>query len=659
MIKRSLSLFYLCLMIVLLTLNACAKMGQPDGGWYDEAPPKVIKTFPEDKAVNVNTKKIQIFFDEYVTLENPTEKVVISPPQLEVPEIKSSGKKIEIKLNDSLKANTTYTVDFSDAIKDNNESNPLGNYTYTFSTSNQIDTLEVSGKVLDAENLEPIKGILVGLYADTSHVAFQKMPMVRFSRTDSRGKFVIKGVAEGNYKVYALQDADANFFFNQKTEKIAFTSQIVIPTFKPDVRQDTIWKDSLRIKNIVQTHYTHFFPDNIVLHAFTEKNTNQYLIKSERKNPNRFSLFFSSENTKLPIIKGEKFSKGNEFYIEPSYRGDTLTYWLKDSMLINTDSLEIELNYLGSDSIGKLVDKVDTLQLIPPLSLERRLKLEQQAFNDWKKKQDKKQKKGEPFETIMPVPKLRVEQKNGSQLAPNQKMQLAFETPITGVDITKVRLLMKKDTLWHSIPYVLDTLTYLKQPDIVPKDMLVRRYFSISSTWVPGNDYKIEMDSLAFVDMYKRSNGKETLMFKVRSETDFGSILFTLRGMKDKSVVAQLLNSSDKVVATRKSKAGVVEFLYLEPGDYYLRIFEDDNDNGVWDTGDYALNKQPEALYYYPEKLQCKAKWDIVKDWNIDKDVHANNKPSALQQQKEEQKHTIQHRNEDRAREKGVEYNEK
>ena len=129
--------------------------------------------------------------------------------------------------------------------------------------------------------------------------------------------------------------------------------------------------------------------------------------------------------------------------------------------------------------------------------------------------------------------------------------------------------------------------------------------------------------------------------------------------MKDKSVVAQLLNSSDKVVTTRKSKAGVVEFLYLEPGDYYLRIFEDDNDNGVWDTGDYALNKQPEALYYYPEKLQCKAKWDIVKDWNIDKDVHANNKPSALQQQKEEQKRTIQHRNEDRAREKGIEYSEK
>ncbi len=96
MIKRSLSLFYLCLMIALLALNACAKMGQPDGGWYDETPPKVIKTFPEDKAVNVNTKKIQIFFDEYVTLENPTEKVVISPPQLEVPDIKSCGKKLEI-----------------------------------------------------------------------------------------------------------------------------------------------------------------------------------------------------------------------------------------------------------------------------------------------------------------------------------------------------------------------------------------------------------------------------------------------------------------------------------------------------------------------------------------------------------------------------------
>ena len=181
--------------LAILLLASCAKMGQPDGGWFDETPPKVIGASPEDKGVNVTSKKINIYFDEYVKIDNPTEKVVVSPPQIEVPEIKTAGKKIQVSLVDSLKPNTTYTIDFSDAISDNNENNPMGNYTYSFSTGEKIDTMEVSGYVLESENLEPIKGILVGLYCDTADSAFRTKPMLRVSRTDSRGRFVIKGVA--------------------------------------------------------------------------------------------------------------------------------------------------------------------------------------------------------------------------------------------------------------------------------------------------------------------------------------------------------------------------------------------------------------------------------------------------------------------------------
>ena len=192
--------FYL---LAFLLLASCAKMGQPDGGWYDETPPKVIGASPADGAINVNQKKINIYFDEFIKLDNPSEKVVVSPPQLEQPEIKGAGKRIQVSLVDSLKANTTYTIDFSDAISDNNEGNPLGNYTYSFSTGTAIDTMEVSGYVLESENLEPIKGILVGLYADHADSAFRAKPMLRVSRTDSRGRFVIKGVAPGSYRIYA------------------------------------------------------------------------------------------------------------------------------------------------------------------------------------------------------------------------------------------------------------------------------------------------------------------------------------------------------------------------------------------------------------------------------------------------------------------------
>ena len=230
------SLFLPFYLLALLLLVSCAKMGQPDGGWFDETPPKVVGATPGDGATKVNQKKINIYFDEFIKLDNPSEKVVVSPPQLEVPEIKGGGKRISISLVDSLKPNTTYTIDFSDAISDNNEGNPMGNYTYSVSTGEVIDTMEVSGCVLESENLEPIKGILVGLYADHADSAFRTKPMLRVSRTDSRGRFVIKGVAPGSYRIYALQDMDGNYMFNQKSEKIAFSHDIIVPSSKPDVR---------------------------------------------------------------------------------------------------------------------------------------------------------------------------------------------------------------------------------------------------------------------------------------------------------------------------------------------------------------------------------------------------------------------------------------
>ena len=205
------SLGFLTALMLLLSFYSCAKMGQPDGGWYDETPPRIVGCTPADKGVGAKQRKVYINFDEYIKMDNATEKVVVSPPQMEAPEIKAEGKRISVTLKDSLKDNTTYTIDFSDAISDNNEGNPLGNYTYSFSTGSEIDTLQVSGHVLDASNLEPVKGILVGLYSDLADSAFTTKPLLRVARTDSRGIFIIKGIKPGNYKVYALQDMDGNY----------------------------------------------------------------------------------------------------------------------------------------------------------------------------------------------------------------------------------------------------------------------------------------------------------------------------------------------------------------------------------------------------------------------------------------------------------------
>ena len=309
--------FYL---FTFLLFVACARMGSPDGGWFDDDPPVVIGSEPADQSTNVKAKKITILFNEYIKLEDATNKVIVSPPQLEMPEIKAAGKKIVVELQDSLKENTTYTIDFSDAISDNNEGNPMGSYTYSFSTGDQTDTLEVSGYVLSANNLEPIKGISVGLYDDLADSAFKTKPMMRISRSDSRGHFVIKGIAPGTYRAFALQEMDGDFRFSQRSEMIAFNRESFVPGSKPDVRIDTVWRDSLHIDAFKQTPYTHFLPDDITLLAFTHTPTERYLVKTERKDPDKFSMYFSCGDSLLPVIKGLNFNADNAFVIEGSQR---------------------------------------------------------------------------------------------------------------------------------------------------------------------------------------------------------------------------------------------------------------------------------------------------------------------------------------------------
>lgn len=176
-------------------LYSCAGIGRIEGGDYDETPPRFIAGTPAPGALHVKKSKVTIEFDEYIKLEKPGEKIVISPPQVQQPEVKSNGKKVTVDLQDTLKAASTYTIDFGDAIQDNNEGNPLENFFYSFSTGNRLDTMTVSGTVLNAYNLEPVKGMQVGLHANLNDSAFTTLPFDRVGRTDSRGRFSIRGLA--------------------------------------------------------------------------------------------------------------------------------------------------------------------------------------------------------------------------------------------------------------------------------------------------------------------------------------------------------------------------------------------------------------------------------------------------------------------------------
>lgn len=632
------------LFAVLAMVCSCAKMGQPDGGWYDETPPAIVRTSPADQGVNIKAKKINIYFNEYIQVDNPTEKVVISPPQIEQAEIKPSGKKIEVELKDSLKPNTTYTIDFSDAISDNNENNPLGNYTFTFSTGDHIDTMQVAGYVLNAENLEPIKGILVGLYNNLSDTIFTKEPMLRVSRTDSRGHFVIKGVAPGDYRIYALQDADNNYYFNQKSEQLAFTHDIITPTFKPDIRQDTLWRDSLHIDSIARVPYTHFLPDDIVLRAFTEVQTDRYLIKSERNEPDHFTLFFSYGDSLLPQIRGLNFNEHDAFITELSEKRDTITYWLRDTMLVNQDTLRMELKYMATDTLGVLRLQTDTMDILSKQPYEKRMKQKQDKYEEWKKKQERAKKRDKPYETEMPAELLEPKYNVASEPDPDQNITIEMPAPLANVDTSCVHLYSKYDTLWYRSPFVLR-----------PKEG-VNRTYELLGEWRPGIEYSLEIDTMAFTDIYGKTTAPFKQGFKVKTEDSYATLMFDITGMADTTVVVQLLNTSDAMVKETSTTNGRAEFYYIKPGTYYARMYVDSNKNGKWDTGDYAADRQAETTYYYPEKIECKEKWDLTLTWNPMSRSLDRQKPLEITKQKPEKEKTIKRRNQERASKLGIPY---
>ena len=623
------------LLLSLVLITSCARMGQPDGGWYDEQPPKVIGASPADKGVNVKSQKVVIRFDEFVKIDNATENVIVSPPQLETPEIAAKGKSIEVKLLDSLKANTTYTVDFSDAISDNNENNPLGNYTYTFSTGAEIDTMEVAGYVVEANNLEPVKGILVGLYDDLADSAFQKKPMLRVSRTDASGHFVIKGV------------------------KKAFSSEVFTTACYPDTRQDTLWTDTLHIASISRSKYTHFTPDNIVLRAFNEVFTARYLTKNERVNHDHFVLAFSYGDKELPKIKGLNFNEKDAFIINANTQKDSIVYWLRDTALVNQDTLRMEVQYMATDSLGGLELQTDTLEMLSKVSYAKRMKDQKKAFEKWQKQQEKAKKKGEPYDSIMPKEPLRLKFDIPTTLNPDQNILITSPVPLDSVDISKIHLYSKHDSLWYNARFELQAVQLAQNglPEAIPDAQLpLHEMYQLLGEWQPGIEYSLEVDSAAFVDIYGNCSAKIKNGFKVGNNDDYCSLLLTIKGMEEQSCIVQLLDRSEKVVKEIITDNGTAEFFYLKPETYYLRLIVDNNKNGKWDTGDFEKNIQPEEVYYFPEKLECRAKWDLTETWNPKAKELYKQKPADIKKQKGDKKKTIKRRNMERARELGIEY---
>ncbi|MDR0976722.1 MAG: Ig-like domain-containing protein, partial [Prevotellaceae bacterium] len=598
---------------IIAAVYSCASIGRLEGGPIDETPPRFLSSTPQPNSVNNQRANIAIAFDEYIKLDKPSEKIIISPPQVAQPDVRASGKRVIVNLKDTLKPNTTYTIDFGDAIQDNNEGNPLGDFSFVFSTGPVIDSMVISGTVLNAADLEPIKGIQVGLYSNLSDTAFTTLPLERAGRTDSRGRYSIRGVAPGRqYRIYALQDADQNYYFNQPAEAIAFYDSLIIPSMEQRTRMDTIWKDTLTIDTIVPKQYTYYLPDDILLRAFKERVLTQRLARSERLEAHKFALYFTAPADTLPTLRGLNFDATNAFVTEfPTGRIDTIDYWIKDSLIYQIDTLQMSLTYLHTDSLKQLVPRTDTL----------RLALRKTRGSNAKEKETPKKKKDAAADTLPPPTVfLPVEVYAPSVMDIFDYLTLSFQEPIARYDTAAIALQQKVDTLWQPVAFTFE------------QDSIDIKRYNLFADWQPATSYKFTVDSTAFHGLYGLFTDRINQEFTIKKLDEYGQIFFNVAGV-DATAFVQLVDGTDKVVRTVPLTAARADFYFLPPGKYSARIILDTNHNGRWDTGNYANKTQPETVYYYPQVLDLKANFDLTQDWNVTSRPADKQKPDELKKQ--------------------------
>lgn len=207
-------------------MYSCATITNPTGGPKDTTPPRIVRAFPPDSSINFSGQQVELQFNEFINLKDPSSQVIISPV-LGVPaDFKQKNKSLIITFKEKLQKNTSYTINLANAITDLTEGNAMEPYNYVFSTGPYLDSLVIKGHVTHIENQAPEKGISVMLYKNLSDTVILKRKPDFFTRTDTGGNFVLQNLAPGQYKLIALKDENNNYLYDNQ-EMLGFTSQPV------------------------------------------------------------------------------------------------------------------------------------------------------------------------------------------------------------------------------------------------------------------------------------------------------------------------------------------------------------------------------------------------------------------------------------------------
>ena len=469
--------------IVALIIYACANRGYPQGGEKDVTPPQVIKEVPESFSTNFKGKQIDIYFDEYVQLKDINKKFVMSPPMKKKARVSLRGKYVRVTFQDSLKPNTTYTLDFADAIVDNNEGNPLGFYRYVFSTGPQLDSMELGGQVIDMQTQLPVLGATVMFYQNTADsVPLTDLPSY-VAKTDSAGMFRVTNIKDDTYRVMAIDDARGNYLFVPSETKVGFIDSLIQTISFPMTVYDTIHPDTTVVEGrrtkkgmefkvvskdtIVRRDFTMFGPTNLFIPMFDEEKTQLYLVDEARKERERLDFTFSipaEHQLKVRLLGLHLLDKVNQddWYIEERSAGrDTIQLWIKDSLVYKIDSLVAEASYLRTDSLGKRVLLADTIKFY------------------YKDKPEPKGKRKKEQDSIPVIKFMEISAGVGSTMDLNKNITLEFDRPIVEDGLKNIQLLEMVDSVLTPVDFSLK------------HDSLKIRKYYLGYKWKPETEYAL------------------------------------------------------------------------------------------------------------------------------------------------------------------------
>ena len=571
--------FWPIIIIIVFIACSCAKMAMPAGGPKDTVPPKLVKSTPPVNTTYYKGKTIVLTFDEYFVLDKINEKFMVSPPMSLKPLTSVRGKSLYIEFQEALKDSTTYTLYFQDAIKDLNEGNPLNNFQFVFSTGRVIDSLSLTGNVLNSNTLEAEKNVLVLMYRAVADSAPRKMLPDYISQTDINGGFRINNVKEGTYRLYALKDNNSNNKYDLADEGFAFldSAAVIIPStnYLPEPKiVDTIKTKEKKIAKLPEIE------GQYKLYLFTAGKNTHYLTSSERKLPYQlvYTLSLPPDTSKFYFTIEDPATK--DYFVEKSTAGDTIMYWLRDSSLYSKPQINTVIRYLFTDTTGRLIYKTDT---IPMRYLASRTSRAKEARNTYK------------YTTNL----------LDNSLNPGEKIIFSSQIPFRNPDTSRIKLYETAISPKNLIPYSLK------------KDSSFSRRYYLNAKFKDGMKYILITDSAAFGNIYGEVTDSTGIKFSVRTADSFGRLTMNIQnGQGD--LIIQLLDDKEKLIAERKlTNSGPALFPMLEKGKYRSRVIYDLNGDGKWTSGDFTLNRQPEPVSYYPSEIEIRLNFDIIQDWDV------------------------------------------